>query len=75
MGHSGLDDLLKAFYKATEKLNLSKVLQLSMDGPAVNWKFYEMSQEELLRKQNIQCVSVGSCSLHIVNNAFKKGVE
>jgi hypothetical protein len=40
MGHSKELDLLEAFYKSTEKLDLSKLLQTSIDGPAVNWKYY-----------------------------------
>ena len=41
LGHTRADDLLKAFQEATSKLELDKMLQVSMDGPSVNWKFYE----------------------------------
>lgn len=47
IGHSTAEDMLKAFYKSTEKIDFSKLLQISMDGPSVNWKFYENVQSNL----------------------------
>lgn len=32
--------------EGTKELNLNNMLSLSMDGPAVNWKFVELFQEE-----------------------------
>ncbi|GBL88251.1 hypothetical protein AVEN_22110-1 [Araneus ventricosus] len=73
LGHSTANDLLLAFYKSVEKLDLSKLVQVSMDGPAVNWKFYQSLQEDLIKEHNVKCISIGSCGLHILNNAFWKG--
>ena len=36
LGHTRADDLLKAFQETTCKLELDKMLQVSMDGPSVN---------------------------------------
>ena len=47
--------------------------QISMDGPNVNWKFFKLFQEKMEENHNKQLLNVGSCGLHIVHNAFKKG--
>ncbi|XP_063218747.1 uncharacterized protein LOC134529009 [Bacillus rossius redtenbacheri] len=73
IGHATADDLLKAFYKCTEKLDLSKLIQVSMDGPSVNWKFFKLLQENMRKEFNFECIDVGSCGLHTLNNSFKKG--
>ena len=47
-----------------------------MDGPNVNWKLYDNIVDE--RKQN-DCYpalfDIGFCSLHVVNGAFRSGVQ
>ena len=59
---------------ATADLDISKMVQLSMDGPNVNWKFAEC----LFRDRNEiglpDLINFGSCSLHIINGAFQTGV-
>ena len=40
-----------------------------MDCPNVNWKFSEFFKELL------GLISIGSCSLHVVNNVFKTGAN
>nr|XP_042895913.1 uncharacterized protein LOC122268951 [Parasteatoda tepidariorum] len=73
LGHSVADDLLACFYASVKNVDLKKLLQISMDGPAVNWKFYNNIQEDLLKEHGVQCNAIGSCGLHILNNAFYKG--
>ncbi|GBN08520.1 hypothetical protein AVEN_113923-1 [Araneus ventricosus] len=75
IGHSTSEDLLSAFYECVVKLDLSKVLQISMDGPSVNWKFYSSLQENLSREYGIQSLTLGTCGLHILNNSFKHGIS
>ena len=41
MGHAYADTMIDAFIEICQDLNLTKLIQLSMDGPAVNWSFYE----------------------------------
>ena len=73
LGHATHKDLHDGFTKATADLDISKMVQLSMDGPSVNWKFAEC----LLRDRNEiglpGVINFGSCSLHIVNGAFQTG--
>lgn len=60
--------------EGTKELNLNNMLSLSMDGPAVNWKFVELLQEEH-REQcgGAQLQIIGSCGLHTMHNSFKNG--
>lgn len=73
IGHARADDLLAAFYESVDRLKLSKILQLSMDGPSVNWKFFDCLQADLKKEYNNEAICIGSCELHILNNAFKHG--
>ena len=75
MGHGRSDDLLTHFLSVTEDLNLSKALQVSMDGPNVNWAFYNQLQKKIKLDHNTQMLNIGSCGLHIIHGAFKHGVD
>ncbi|GBN16550.1 hypothetical protein AVEN_227752-1 [Araneus ventricosus] len=73
MGHSTAEDILREFYNSTEKLDLRKVLSLSMDGPSVNWKFFNLLNDKMQKEFATSLINVGSCSLHVVNNSFRHG--
>lgn len=73
MGHATAEDLLKMLHEAIENLTLQKVLQLSMDGPAVNWKLFDLLQHEVKSDFKCEILNTGSCGLHTLNNAFKQG--
>ncbi len=78
LGHARADDLMESFIKITKNLPMKSLEQLSMDGPSVNWKFFQTVQDELHRRQDCQGISlinIGSCGLHIVHNAYKSGIE
>ena len=47
MGHATADDMVNVFNKSTSTLQMRNLLQLSMDGPNVNWKFFEAIQSQL----------------------------
>ncbi|XP_030196025.1 uncharacterized protein LOC115548177 isoform X1 [Gadus morhua] len=50
------------------------MVSISMDGPNVNWKFFELLQQEHAEQYGgVQLVNVGSCGLHTLHNAFKCG--
>jgi len=61
MGHATADDMVTVFETATSDLNLSDLLQLSMDGPNVNWKFYDLVQLRLQKVNNKSMLITGSC--------------
>ncbi|CAL1262688.1 unnamed protein product [Larinioides sclopetarius] len=73
MGHSTAEDILREFRISTEKLDLRKVLSVSMDGPSVNWKFFNLFDVEIQKEFATSLINVGSCSLHVVNNSFRHG--
>jgi len=52
MGHATADDMVTVFETVTSDLDLSDLLQLSMDGPNMNWKFYDMVQLRLQKDNN-----------------------
>ena len=55
---------------------MKKMVQVSMDGPNINWKLYDSIVEE--RNQNNDyptLIDIRSCSLHVVHGAFRSGVQ
>ena len=46
LGHTQADDLKKKFEEALQDLDMKKMVQVSMDGPNVNWKLYDSLVEE-----------------------------
>ena len=40
-GHTTAKDLKRAFEVCTEKLDLKNLIQVSMDGPNINWKMLD----------------------------------
>lgn len=72
LGHATANDMLESFRKDFSDLSFRNIFQLSMDGPNVNWKFYEMLQEDIVRDK--QLLNIGSCGLHIIHNSFRSGV-
>lgn len=73
MGHADADTMLQHFSDCVEKINMRNLVQVSMDGPNVNWKFIESLQEQLRTDCDSALLNIGSCGLHIVNGAFRTG--
>ena len=47
MGHATTEDMVNTFETATANLNHKRMLQLTMDGPNVNWKFHDLIDSQL----------------------------
>jgi hypothetical protein len=75
MGHATAEDMVNVFETTTSNLDLSDMLQISMDGPNVNWKFYELAHSKLQKEKNKSMLNIGSCGLHVLHGAFKHGVD
>ena len=73
IGHGTAFHLKEELNKVLSTVGLSKLLQISMDGPSVNWKMFEEFTQETELNQNV--MNMGSCGLHIVNEAFLTGVK
>ena len=46
LGHTTAKDLKRAFEECTEKLDLKNLIQVSMDGPNINWKMLDLIVED-----------------------------
>ena len=75
MGHATTADMLIHFKNEMALLNPSSLVQISMDGPNVNWKFYHNLFQERKGKELPDLLNIGSCSLHVVQKSFKKGAK
>ena len=68
-------DLLENFNKSLVGLDLSKIIQTSMDGPSLNWCFYDCVVKNREEMELHQLINIGSCRLHITHGSFKTGIE
>lgn len=76
LGHACALDLVNAFENNVEhQLGLSNIVQLSMDGPSVNWKAFDQLQAKVEKDYNNRLVNIGSCGLHVVHNGFRDGMN
>jgi len=73
LGHATADDLLLKFKEGLGDLAISKILQVSMDGPSVNWKFLNNLESECALETEKNILNCGSCGLHVVHGAFQTG--
>ena len=73
--HATSGDLLENFNKSLVELDLSKIIQISMDGPSVNWCFYDEVIKNRKEMELHQLINIGSCGLHIIRGSFKTGIE
>ena len=64
------------FNKSVDIIELSEIMQVSMDGLSVNLKFLQQlvkHREELETEEKM--IDIGTCGLHVVHGAFKCGIE
>ena len=74
LGHATAKDLEEKFIEGLAGLNLNKLVQISMDGPNVNWKFLESFAANTRPAENDpKLFDLGSCGLHVVRGAFQAG--
>ena len=75
LGHATAAGMVDVFVEKCTALNLSHMIQLSMDGPNVNWSFYSKLMAEVHDDRHRKLIDIGSCGLHVVHNAFKVGFD
>ena len=46
LGHTIVNDLLDTFKTSQANIDTDKIFQVTVDGPSVNWKFYELLSSE-----------------------------
>ena len=74
-GRDRASDILEQFLMNTQGLDLKNLLQVSMDGPSVNWAFYEKLQQKVKCECSCQILNIGSCGSHMMHEAFKHGCD
>ena len=74
-GHATAEDMLSHFSSSIldSGLPVQNMIQISMDGPNVNWKFFDLIKEKISLEYGTSVISIGSCGLHVVHNCFKTG--
>lgn len=69
-GRATAENLLSHFKNSIEPaMKIGKILQISMDGPNVNWKFLELLKEN----EDCNLLELGSCGLHVLHGALQSG--
>ena len=74
-GHATHQNLFIQYTQALFKLDTSKMLQVSVDGPIVKLKFLEKLQKDRLENQQHELINIGSCGRYTIHGAFKAGAE
>ena len=59
--------MLTHFKNGMALFNPSSLMQISMDGPTVNLKFYHNLFQERKGEELPDLLNIGSCSLHVVH--------
>ena len=55
-------------------LDVKQMVQISMDGPNVNWAFIYLMKKTLLDNFDSTLINIGSSGARIVHNSFKAGI-
>ena len=73
LGHATAKDLQSSFTSSLNDHILSKIVQVSMDGPNVNLKFLGLLIDQLEIQFEKSLLDMGSCSQHTLHGAFQNG--
>ena len=76
-GHGTADNLMDHFTMSVLEsgLPVKDMIQVSMDGPNVNWKFFRDLKNKVNDDYGTSLINIGSCGLHVVHNSFKRGIN
>ncbi|KAJ3590501.1 hypothetical protein NHX12_008452 [Muraenolepis orangiensis] len=77
LGPTQAEKLLEGINRYRSSLDPKKLLQISMDGPTVNWKFLRIFQEDKSKEDPDapKLINLGSCGLHVVHGSFQTGAR
>ena len=77
IGHATADDIVKQIETVLTNANLSidKLFMLGSDGPNVNKKVNSIINKQVLDIRGIGLIDIGTCNLHLIHNAFLKGLQ
>ena len=77
VGHCTAVDLVDHYLEFKQRWHLDDhlLLHIGMDDPSVNLLFEKKLNENFIENSNAEFLQLGTCSLHPVHTAFKKGLE
>lgn len=69
LGHSTAIDIMEKMSKELSETGVNNLIQLSMDGPHVNWKVFELLQKEMQKQADKSLLNIVhavcmSCTMH-----------
>lgn len=69
LGHASAQHLLDGFNEGISYLSKQSILQVSMDGPRVNLKFWKLLDDQMKADfpDGKHLVNIGVCGLHVIN--------
>ena len=70
MGHSTAENIMNNFLEASSEMKLCNLIQVSMDGPNVNWSFVEQLSSDLHDEYGTTMLFLGSCGVHVINGSL-----
>ena len=73
LGHARAEHLFEELQSCCIEVGKQGIVQLSMDGPNVNWATYEFLNTDLQTDVGRAPLNIGSCGLHVLHNAFRLG--
>ena len=75
LSHTRLRDLFEHSISALDSLDLKKLLQVSLDGPNVNWAYFSELCNYQIENDMSKLLSTRSCGLLAIHGAFKTGEQ
>ena len=75
LGHTTPIDFLKIIIDGLTDLDLSKQIQLLMDGPSVNSKVLSVINKDREEAGLSKSINIGGCNLHVVYGAVQSAAE
>ena len=69
------DNLHNELLNSLSVVDVGKLIQISMDGPNVNWDVLKKHSQHREEGEMTSLVQLGSCGLHIVHGALKTGMK
>ena len=62
--------MVDVFVEKCDTMNLLNMIQLSIDGPNVNWS-YQKLMAAVYDDHSRKLIDIGNCGLHVIHNAFR----
>lgn len=77
LGCASTQHLLDGFSEGILHLSKQNILQVSMDGPSVNLKFWKLLDDQMKADfpDGKHLFNIGVCGLHVINGCLRTGME